>query len=65
MYRDATNLFQPKFTITMNYDFTKAFEFFDNWYASVAEKLQTDRLIEIYHEVEVSENNYFFFRILG
>lgn len=55
MYRDATNLFQAKFTVTMDFDFSKAFDFFDNWYVSVQEKLQTDRLVETYHEIEVSE----------
>ncbi|XP_055320364.1 uncharacterized protein LOC129577415 [Sitodiplosis mosellana] len=52
MYRDTTNLFRVKFTVTMDYDFSKAFEMFDSWYKSVDEKLRTDRISEIYHEIE-------------
>lgn len=54
MYRDATNLFRVKFTLTMDYDFTKAFEMFDNWYKSVDEKLRSDRISDTYQELEVS-----------
>lgn len=54
MYRDATNLFQARFTVTLDYDFTKAFEMFDQWYAEVEEKLRSDRIKETFHEVEVS-----------
>lgn len=54
MYRDATNLFQARFTVTLDYDFTKAFEMFDQWYAEVEEKLRTDRIKETFNQVEVS-----------
>lgn len=60
MYRDATNLFRVKFTLTMDYDFTKAFEMFDNWYKSVDEKLRTDRISETYQELEVSAIKFVF-----
>lgn len=53
MYRDAPNLFRVKFTATMDYDFSKAFEMFDDWYKNVDEKLRSDRISEIYHELEV------------
>lgn len=54
MYRDATNLFRVRFTLTRDYDFSKAFGLFDNWYKTVDEQLHTDRIEETYHELEVS-----------
>lgn len=54
MYRDATNLFRAKFTVTTDYDFTKAFEMFDNWYVGVQQKLYTNQIVETFHEIEVS-----------
>lgn len=39
----------------MDYDFSKAFELFDEWYKSVDEKLRADRISETFHELEVSE----------
>lgn len=57
MYHDATNLFRIKFTVTMDYDFTKAFEMFDNWYAGIQEKLKTDRAVEMFQEIEVRHFN--------
>lgn len=54
MYRDATNLFRAKFAVTTDYDFTKAFEMFDNWYVGVQQKLHTNQIVETFHEIEVS-----------
>lgn len=54
MYRDATNLFLAKFMVTLDFDFTKAFDMFDKWHAEVSEKLKTDRIKETFHEVNVS-----------
>lgn len=56
MYRDAPNLFRVKFTATMDYDFSRAFEMFDEWYQSVDEKLRMDRISETFHELDVGEN---------
>lgn len=56
MYRDATNLFVAKFMVTLDFDFTKAFDMFDKWHAEVSEKLKTDRIKETFHEVNVSAN---------
>lgn len=64
MYRDATNLFRVRFTLTMDYDFTKAFELFDNWYKSVDEKLRMDRISETYQELEVSKIKKKFFKTI-
>lgn len=61
MYRDATNLFRVRFTPTKDYDFTKAFDMFDNWYKIVSEKLRNDRLADTFHEIEVSVQRTFFF----
>lgn len=63
MYRDATNLFRLRFHITLDYDFTKAFEMFDNWFTGVQEKLRNDGVADIFHKIEVctninSSNNY-------
>lgn len=54
MYRDAPNLFRVQFMLKMEFDFTKAFTMFDKWYKVVREKLRSDRLIETYHQMEVS-----------
>lgn len=59
MYDDATNLFRAKFTVKMDYDFTKAFEMFESWYSSVKEKLHSDQIHEIYQQIEVSIDSLF------
>lgn len=53
MYRDASNLFRVKFTMTLDYDFSKAFDMFDAWHSGVQEKLKTDRIVETFQEIEV------------
>lgn len=54
MYRDATNLYRFKFTRVLDYDFSKAFDLFDQWYANVQEKLKNDRIEEISHKIQVN-----------
>lgn len=56
MYRDTPNLFRVKFQIELEYDFVKAFNMFDDWYKTAKQKIQTDRLLEIYHQMEVSSS---------
>lgn len=54
MFRDAPNLYRFKFTRVMDYDFSKAFDLFDEWYAGVQEKLKNDQIEEIYEKIEVN-----------
>lgn len=52
MYRDTPNLYRFKFTRVLDYDFRRAFDLFDEWYANVEEKLKTDRIEEISHKIQ-------------
>lgn len=54
MYRDATNLYRFKFTRVMDYDFSKAFDLFDQWYAGVQEKLKNDQIADISQKIQVN-----------
>lgn len=53
MYRDAMNLYRFKFTRVMDYDFSRAFDLFDQWYAGIQEKLKNDQIAEIFHKIQV------------
>lgn len=52
MYKDAVNLFRPKFIVKMDYDFAKAFEMFDAWYKTAKDKLHSDGIVELFEQVE-------------
>lgn len=54
MYRDAMNLYRFRFTQVLDYDFSKAFDLFDQWYAGVQEKLKSDKIQEISQQVQVN-----------
>lgn len=60
MYDDAANLFRTKFTVKMDYDFTKSFEMLESWYSSVRNKLQSDQIHEIFEQMEVCIDSIFF-----
>lgn len=63
MYRDTPNLFRVKFQIELDYDFVKAFNLFDDWYETAKQKIKTDRLLEIYHQMEVSSHLCLFYSV--
>lgn len=65
MYRDATNLYRFKFTKVLDYDFSKAFDLFDQWYAGVQEKLQNDHIEEIFQEIQVNSVFYKYHYVYG
>ncbi|XP_031630094.1 uncharacterized protein LOC116345133 [Contarinia nasturtii] len=52
MYRDTINLFQFRFNTRIDYDFTKAYDMFNNWSKSVEDKLNTDQIVETHNEIE-------------
>lgn len=61
MYRDAFNLFRPKFSVKLEYDFSKAFIMFDAWYENVKQKLHSDKIVETFDQIEVRQRNFYFF----
>lgn len=48
------NLYRVRFTTKIDFDFSKAFNMFDDWYDTVKYKIKNDGLIETFHKMEVS-----------
>lgn len=55
MYRDATNLFQPKYLKKVERDIANAIGKFDSWYAVIKRKLLADNLNELFIQIEVNK----------
>lgn len=51
MYKDAVNLFRPRFTVKMAYDFGEAFKLFESWYRITQDKLHSDEIVELHEKI--------------